>query len=167
MQYLPPPAEKGAFSMLRERLDRSLKASLRQKNQRAVSTVRLILAAIRDRDIAERGKGNPDGIDDREILRVLQTMIRQRQEAIALYEQGGRPELARQEADEISIVQDFLPAQLSDDEIDRAIRAVMSEIGAGGIKDMGRAMGVLRERYAGRMDFAKASAILKRQLTAA
>lgn len=153
--------------MLRERLDRSLKASLRQKNQRAVSTVRLILAAIRDRDIAERGKGNPDGIDDREILRVLQTMIRQRQEAIALYEQGGRPELARQEADEISIVQDFLPAQLSDDEIDRAIRAVMSEIGAGGIKDMGRAMGVLRERYAGRMDFAKASAILKRQLTAA
>ena len=153
--------------MLRGRLDRSLKASLRQKNQRAVSTVRLILAAIRDRDIAERGKGNPDGIDDREILRVLQTMIRQRQEAIALYEQGGRPELARQEADEISIVQDFLPAQLSDDEIDRAIRAVMSEIGAGGIKDMGRAMGVLRERYAGRMDFAKASAILKRQLTAA
>ncbi len=153
--------------MLRERLDRSLKASLRQKNQRAVSTVRLILAAIRDRDIAERGKGNPDGIDDREILRVLQTMIRQRQEAIALYEQGGRPELARQEADEISIVQDFLPAQLSDDEIDRAIRAVVSEIGAGGIKDMGRAMGVLRERYAGRMDFAKASAILKRQLTAA
>ena len=153
--------------MLRERLDRSLKASLRQKNQRAVSTVRLILAAIRDRDIAERGKGNPDGIDDREILRVLQTMIRQRQEAIALYERGGRPELARQEADEISIVQDFLPAQLSDDEIDRAIRAVVSEIGAGGIKDMGRAMGVLRERYAGRMDFAKASAILKRQLTAA
>ena len=166
LEYPPRPAKDGGRSMLRESFNESLKVSLKQKNQRALSTIRLILTAIRDRDIAERTKGNVEGIDDREIMRVLQTMVRQRQEAIALYEQGGRLELAEQEAEEIAIIRGFLPQQLSDDEITDAICGVVSEIQASSIKDMGRAMGILRERYSGKMDFAKASAVLKQQLTA-
>lgn len=139
---------------------------MKSKDARAVSTLRLILAAIKDRDIVARGKGNSDGIGESEILQVLQTMIRQRQESIKLYEQGGRLELAQQEAEEIAIIEEFLPAQLDEAAVADAIRGVISEVGAKGIKDMGKAMGVLRERYAGQMDFGKASAALKERLNA-
>ncbi len=152
--------------MLRERLDRDLKTAMKAREPRALSTIRLILTAIRDRDIAARGKGNADGISDQEIFQVLQTMVRQRREAIELYEQGGRLELAEQEANEIKIIEGFLPQQLGDSEIGDIIGGIIEEVGAGGIKDMGRVMGVLRERYAGQMDFGKASAALKQQLGA-
>lgn len=152
--------------MLREQLSEDLKTAMKHKEPLAVSTIRLILTAIKDRDIAARGKGNADGISESEILQVLQTMIRQRNESIVLYKQGEREELAAKEAEEITIIEGFMPRQLGDDEIAEAIDAVVAELGASTIKDMGRAMAALRERYAGQMDFGKASAVLKQQLGA-
>jgi uncharacterized protein YqeY len=152
--------------MLRDEFNDALKAAMKEKDQVAVSTLRLIRTAIKDRDIAVRGKGERQEITDQEILQVLQTMVRQRQESIALYEQGGRKELAEREAAEVEIIQRFLPKQMSEEETAAAISEVVQEVGAAGIKDMGRTMGVLRERYAGQMDFGKASAELKKQLNA-
>lgn len=151
--------------MLRQRLNDSLKTAMKAKDQVAVSTLRLILTAVKDRDIAARTKGVDDGISDADILQVLQTMIRQRHESIALYRQGNREELADQEAREIQVIEGFLPRQLSEAEMTDAIRSVIEETGAGSIKDMGKAMGALRERYAGQMDFGKASQALKAALT--
>lgn len=152
--------------MLRARLNDSLKAAMLAKDARTVSTVRLILAALKDRDIAGRTKGQTDGISDDEILQMLQSMMKQRRESIALYEQGGRLELAQQEAEEIEIIERFLPKQLTDEELAHSVADTIAELGAGGLKDMGRVMATLRERFAGRMDFAKASAVAKRQLGA-
>jgi uncharacterized protein YqeY len=151
---------------LREELNQALRTAMKSRETRAVSTIRLILTAVKDRDIAARGKGNTDGISDQDILQVLQTMVRQRQEAIALYKQGGRQELADQEQEEIGIIERFMPKQLGDDEIVAVLEAVTAEIGATTIKDMGRTMAVLRSRYAGQMDFAKAGAALKQRLGA-
>ena len=150
--------------MLRQRLNEALKEAMRARRQRAVSTLRLILAALKDRDIAARAKGNTDGLDDDEIMSMLQTMIRQRRESITLYEQGGRLELAEAEAEEITVIQSFLPKQMDEAETRQAVADLIKEIGAGGLKDMGRTMAELRTRYAGRMDFAKASAIVKTSL---
>ncbi len=150
--------------MLRTRLNEALKEAMRAKNQRAVSTVRLILAALKDRDIAARTRGVTDGIDEDEIMSMLQTMIKQRREAIELYEQGGRLELAEQEREEIGIIEDFLPKQMSEDEIRSAVTTVIGDIGASSVKDMGRTMAELRTRYAGRMDFSKASGIVRQVL---
>lgn len=152
--------------MLRDRLNERLKAAMKDKDQCAVATVRLILTAVKDRDIASRTKGGAAEIDETEILSVLQTMIKQRQEAIKLYEQGGRLELAQQEADEIEVIREFLPEQLGAEEAAAAIDDVIAEVGAQSIKDMGKAMGALRARYAGRMDFGQASAVLKEKLNA-
>ncbi len=152
--------------MLRERLSDRLRSAMKGREKRAVSTVRLILAAVKDRDIAARGKGDADAISDQDILQVLQTMVRQRHESIALYEQGGRLELAEQEAEEIGIIESFLPERLDDAATEEAIRSVVGEIGASSIKDMGRTMAILRERYAGQIDFAKASAVVKERLSA-
>jgi uncharacterized protein YqeY len=152
---------------LREELNQALKTAMKAREERALSTIRLILTAIKDRDIAARPKGNLEGISDQDILGVLQTMVRQRQEAIKLYEQGGRLELAQKEQDEIAIIGRFMPKQLGDDEARDAIKAIVAEIGANSIKDIGRTMAVLRERYAGRLDFAKAGATLKELLGAA
>jgi len=116
--------------MFRTRLNEALKEAMRAKKQRAVSTLRLILAALKDRDIAARGRGVTDGIQEDEILSMLQTMIKQRREAIALYEQGGRLELAEQEREEITIIEDFLPKQMSEDEVRDAVRTVIADIGA-------------------------------------
>ena len=151
--------------MLRKRLADRLKKGMKDKDACAVSTVRLVLAAIKDRDIASRTKGGGEAVSDRDILGVLQMMVRQREEAIALYEQGGREELARQEADEIRVIKSFLPEQMSDDETASAVHALIAEIGAEGIKDMGRTMAKLKERYAGRMNFGRASAVVKSELT--
>ncbi|MPY70742.1 MAG: GatB/YqeY domain-containing protein [Alphaproteobacteria bacterium] len=150
--------------MLRDDISAALKESMKAKNARAVSTLRLILAAIKDRDIAARGEGNADGIGDDEVMRVLQTMVKQRQESIKLYEQGGRQDLVDQESAEIDIIRSFLPAPMSTDEIAVAVDAAIGELGAASIKDMGRTMAHLREHYAGRMDFGRASGLLKERL---
>ena len=150
---------------LRTRLNDALKSAMKSKDARAVSTVRLILAALKDRDIAARGKGNSDGIDDTEILQMLQTMVKQREESIALYEKGGRLELAQQEQEEIDIIRSYLPKQLTEDEIAAAVKEVVAELDAKSLKDMGRTMAALRERYAGQMDFTKASSAVKAQLS--
>ncbi|MCH8213555.1 MAG: GatB/YqeY domain-containing protein [Proteobacteria bacterium] len=150
--------------MLRTRLNDALKASMKAKETRTIATVRLILAALKDRDIAARGKGNLEGIDEDGILAMLQSMIKQRRESIVLYEKGGRLDLARQEAEEITVIEQFLPRQLAEDEMAEAIMAVIEDVEAKSLKDMGRTMAALKERYAGRMDFAKASARVKEQL---
>jgi hypothetical protein len=151
--------------MLRDRLTDALKEAMRAKDARRVSTLRLILAALKDRDIAARGRGDGGPIGDDEILQMLQTMVRQRRESIALYQQGGRMDLADQEQQEIAIIEGFMPRQLGDDEIRAAGRAVIDELGAKGLKDMGRVMAALKERHAGQMDFAKAAGIVKSLLT--
>jgi hypothetical protein len=150
--------------MLRQRLSDALKTAMLGRDGRTVSTVRLILAALKDRDIAARPRGLADGVPDEEILQMLQSMVKQRRESIVLYEQGGRLELAQQEAEEIAIIERFLPTQLSETEMDEAVAGVIAEIGAQGLKDMGRTMTALKERYTGRMDFTKASAIVKKRL---
>ncbi len=150
--------------MLRNRFPERLKDALRSKDQRTISTVRLILAALKDRDIAARGRGKTDGIGEDEILQMLQTMVKQRRDAIEMYKTGQRDDLVRQEEEEIVIIESFLPKQLGEAEMDAAVAAVVTELGATGIKDMGRVMGALKERYAGQMDFAKASAVAKRRL---
>ncbi len=151
--------------MLRDDVSAELKQAMRSKNTVKTATLRLILAAIKDRDIAARTDGVFEGISEEEILKVLQTMVKQRRESIKMYEQGNRPELAAQEAQEIAIIQSFLPEQMDDLEIETAVKAVIEEIKANSLKDMGVSMGLLRERYSGRMDFSKASAILKSALT--
>jgi uncharacterized protein YqeY len=151
--------------MLRSRLNDDLKVALKAKDQIAVATLRLILAALKDRDIAARGEGNCDGIGEEEILLLLQKMIRQRRDAIVLYQQGGRDELAEREAAEIEVIQRFLPKQLSVEEMQGAIEGVIDELEANSIKDMGRVMSILRERYGGRMEFTKASTVVKQQLS--
>ncbi len=150
--------------MLRSLLKGSLTVAMKARDQISVATLRLILAALKDRDIAERGKGNLDPISDDAILDLLQSMIRQRHESIDLYRTAGRHELAEREAKEIEIIRKFLPAQLSEDEIGAAVGDVIAELGATGLKDMGRTMGSLKKRYAGRMDFSKASAVVKTRL---
>ncbi len=150
--------------MLRSRLNDALKAAMKEKDERSVSTLRLILAALKDRDIAARSKGNMDGIADDDILGLLQSMVKQRRDSIELYEKGGRMELAQKEAEEIAVIEDFLPAQLSDEEMAEAVAAIIEEVGADSLKDMGKAMGALKEKYAGRMDFSKAGALVKQRL---
>jgi len=155
----------GIWTMLRNQLNDALPTAMKAKDSRAVGTVRLILAALKDRDIAARGKGNTEGIDETEILQMLQTMIKQRNESIEMYEKGYRMELAQQEREEIEIIRRFLPEQMTEDAAKTAIMELIGELGAEGLKDMGRTMGALRERYAGRMDFAKASGLVKAQLS--
>ena len=151
--------------MLRTRLSDTLKSSMKERNERSVSTLRLILAALKDQDIAARGKGNMEGLTDDQILSLLQSMIKQRRESIKLYEQGGRMELAQREAEEIGVIEDFLPEQMSDEEMATVITGIIGEVGATSLKDMGKAMGALKEQYAGRMDFSKASALVKERLS--
>ena len=150
--------------MLRTRLSDALKAAMKEKDGRSVSTLRLILAALKDRDIAARSKGNQEGVSDDEVLGLLQSMIKQRRESIKLYEQGGRMELAQREAEEIGVIEEFLPEQMSHDEMAIVITRIIGEVGAESLKDMGKAMGALKEQYAGQMDFAKASAMVKERL---
>jgi len=150
--------------MLRSQLNDALKAAMLGKDPRTVSTVRLILAALKDRDIAARPKGITDGIGEDEILSMLQSMIKQRRESITLYEQGGRLELAEQEAQEITIIERFLPKQLGEAEILAAVKGAIAATGATGIKDMGRVMAALKDGHAGQMDFTKASAQVKKEL---
>ena len=150
--------------MLRDRLNDALKEAMRAKEAIAVSTLRLTLAALKDRDIAARGKGQSEGIDEDEILEMLQKMVRQRRDSIELYEKGDRADLAEREAKEIDVIEQFLPKQMSEDDIQAAVDEIMTAVGAESIKDMGKVMGELKSRYAGQMDFGKASAIVKEKL---
>ena len=150
--------------MLREEINAALKVAMKAQEARATGTLRLIIAALKDREIAARGKGNTDGVGEQEILQMLQTMIKQRRESIEHYENGGRLELAEQEREEIAIIERFLPAQLDGDALESAVNELIEELGATTIKDMGRTMTELRARYAGQMDFGKASAIVKATL---
>jgi uncharacterized protein YqeY len=134
---------------------------MRAKDKRGLSTIRLIMAAIKDRDIAVRSEGNQEGVSDAEVLQLMQKMIKQRHESIKMYQEAGRLELAQQEQDEIGVIEGFMPLQLSEDEIAVEVDKVMAEIGATTVKDMGRLMTVLRERYAGKMDFGRASGVAK------
>jgi uncharacterized protein YqeY len=150
--------------MLRQKVADSLKVAMKEKNQLTVSTVRLILAKLKEQDIEARAKGNTEGIGESEIQQMMRGMIKQRRDSIALYEQGGRPELAEKERGEIAIIERFLPSQLSDEALEAAVKETIAAIGAQGIKDMGRTMAALRERYAGQIDGAKASQVVKRLL---
>ncbi|MBV8777637.1 MAG: GatB/YqeY domain-containing protein [Alphaproteobacteria bacterium] len=150
--------------MLREAFNERMKTALRAKDQRTLSTVRLIVAALKDKDIEARGGGNTAGIGESEIQRLLQGMIKQRRESMALYRQGSRPELAQKESDEIAVIESFLPQQMDDAGIEAAAKTAIADAGASGIKDMGRVMAALRERHAGVLDMAKAGAAVKRLL---
>ncbi len=150
--------------MLRQRLNDELKAAMKSRDQRATSALRLILAALKDRDIAARDRGITNGIDEPEIIDMLQKMVRQRQESIAMYQKAARQELVEQEQGEIVIIERFLPKKMSEPETAAAIAGVISELGASSIKDMGRVMAALKERYAGRMDFAKVGQQVKQKL---
>lgn len=151
--------------MLRERLTQALKDATLSKDSCATATIRLVLAALKDRDIAARSKERTEGLDDDDILSLLQTMVKQRRESITMYEKGERPDLAEREAREIDVIQRFLPAQMDETSTAAAVGDVVTELGAEGLKDMGRVMGALRARYAGRMDFSRASALAKERLS--
>jgi uncharacterized protein YqeY len=150
--------------MLRGQISDALKDAMRAKEARTVGALRLILAKLKDQDIAARPRGVTDGIPDEEILQMLQSMIKQRRESIALYEQGGRQELADQERDEIAVIERFLPRQMDEADTRAAIGAAIAATGAAGAKDMGKVMAELRARHAGQMDFGKASALVKGML---
>ena len=150
--------------MLREAFTERLKQAMRAKDARTVSAVRMIVAALKDRDIAARGTGNTEGVPEPEILRLLQGMVKQRRESIALYRQGNRPELAEREEQEIAVIESFLPKQMGDDEIAAAAREAIAETGAAGVKDMGKVMSALRDRHAGVIDMARAGAVVKQLL---
>ena len=149
---------------MRERIAQAMKDALKSKDQAALSTIRLISAALKDRDIAARSDNNHDGISDDEILSMLQTMIKQRNESAKMYEDGGRPELAAAEQAEIELIKQFLPEQLSHDDIEKAIKDAVAETGAASIKDMGKVMAHLKEHYAGQMDFSATSQMVKAAL---
>ncbi|QND38393.1 GatB/YqeY domain-containing protein [Rhizobium leguminosarum bv. viciae] len=149
--------------MLRDQLATQLKEAMKAKNAERLSTVRLIQAAVKDRDIANRGIGKEQASDD-EILQILAKMVKQRDESAKIYEENSRPELAAKERAEIIVIRDFMPKQLSDSEVRANVSAIIAETGAAGAKDMGKVMAALKERYAGQMDFAKASATVKELL---
>ena len=147
--------------MQRQQLSDALKTAMKAKDVCRISTLRLILAALKDRDIAARSGDNPDGISDADIFAMLQTMIRQRREAIELYKRGKRDDLATQGAEEIAVIESYLPRQMSEDEVAAACTGMVGELQAAGLKDMGRVMATLKSRYPGGMDFAKASGVVK------
>ncbi|CAK0757525.1 Glutamyl-tRNA amidotransferase [Azospirillaceae bacterium] len=151
---------------LRETLNDVLKEAMRARDKNKVGTMRMILAALKDRDIAARPKGLVGGVDESEIFAMLQSMIKQRQEAIVLYRQGERQDLVDKESEEIRVIESFLPQALSEEEVRDAIDAAIRETGAAGVKDMGKVMAELRGRYVGRMDFAKISGVVRGLLTA-
>lgn len=149
--------------MLREDLQNALKEAMKEKNMLEVNAVRMIIAGLKEKDVEARGKGKKQA-EDADLLSMMQTMIKQRNESIKLYNDGNRPELAAKEQAEIAIIERFLPKQLSAEEITLVIKNVITQTGAQSMKDMGKVMGALRGQYAGQMDFGKASEIIKQLL---
>ena len=150
--------------MLRDDINTAVKEAMKAKDERKLSTLRMINSSIKNADIDARGQGKQPLSDD-DILGLLQKMIKQRQESVELYDKGGRAELAAQERAEIAVISAYLPKQMSEDEVKAAIAATISETGAAGIKDMGKVIGALKAKYAGQMDFGKASGLVKAALT--
>ena len=150
---------------LRERLTEAMKDAMRAKEAKRLSTVRLILAAVKDRDIAGRTEASREGVSDDEILQVLTKMIKQGEESAVTYDTGNRPELATAEREEIAIIRDFMPRQLGAEETRIAVAETIAQTAASSIKDMGKVMAALKERFAGQMDFGKAGAIVKELLS--
>jgi uncharacterized protein len=148
---------------MRERFTTEMKEAMKAGEKRRLGTIRLIQAALKDKDIEARGAGRGQATED-EILALLQKMIKQRQESITMYEQGSRPELAQAEKEEADIIASFLPRQMDDAETKAAIEAAIAETGAASLKDMSKVVGALRGKYAGRMDFGKASGLVKEML---
>jgi uncharacterized protein YqeY len=149
--------------MLRDRFTADMKEAMKAGEKGKLGAIRLIQAALKDKDIEARGAGK-EPLSDEEILALLQKMVKQRQESIAMYEQGGRTELAQQEKDEVAVISSYLPQQMDEAETKAAIEAAIAETGAASMKDMGKVVGALRAKYAGRMDFAKASGLVKDML---
>ena len=150
--------------MLRQSFAERLRQAMKERDARTVSAVRLILAGLKEREVAARGRGKPEGLSEAEIGAMLQGMVKQRRESIALYEQGNRPDLAQKEQDEIAVIESFLPRQMSENEIEIAARAAIEDTGAARPKDMGKVMAMLRERHAGTIDLGRAGPVVKRLL---
>ena len=148
---------------MRTQIAEALKTAIRSQDKKRTSTLRLINAAIQDRDIANRGQGK-DQVSDEDILQILTKMVKQREESAKAFEEGNRIELAEQEREEIKIIRDFLPKQLGEDQVRHACQQVISDVGADGLRDMGKCMNALKEKYPGQMDFGKASGIVKTML---
>ena len=150
--------------VMRDAIQAALKDALKSQKTKELSTLRLISAALKDRDIAARSKGNMEGISDEDILSMLQTMIKQRQESSKMYRDGNREELAQSEEDEIVIIKTFLPEQMDNAAVGDAINTAIAEVAATSIKDMGKVMGFLKQNHAGQMDFGAASPLIKERL---
>ncbi|ABE63638.1 GatB/Yqey [Nitrobacter hamburgensis X14] len=150
--------------MLRDDINNAVKEAMKARDERKLSTLRMINSTIKNADIEARGQGKPP-LSDGDLLGILQKMIKQRQESVELYEKGGREELAAQERAEILVISAYLPKQMSDNEVKAAVAAIIAETGAAGIKDMGKVIGALKAKYAGQMDFGKASGVVKAALT--
>ena len=149
--------------MLRDDINNAVKEAMKAKDERKLSTLRMVNSTIKNADIEARGQGKPP-LSDGDVLSLLQKMIKQRQESVELYEKGGRAELAAQEREEIAVISAYLPKQMAEDEVKAAISAVIAETGAAGMKDMGKVIAVLRGKFAGQMDFGKASGLVKAAL---
>ena len=149
--------------MLRDDMNNALKEAMKAHNERAVSTLRMVNSTLKNADIEARGTGKP-ALGDAEVLAILQKMIKQRQESVEMYKKGARADLVKQEEEEIAIISAYLPKQMSDAEMTAAIDAAVAETGAAGMKDMGKVIGALRSKYAGQMDFGKASGLVKARL---
>jgi len=152
--------------MLREKLNEAMKEAMRARDQAALGTIRLILAKLKDTDIAARTEASREGVPDDKILSMLQGMIKQRNESIVLYEKGNRADLVTKEKAEIAVIERFLPQQMDEAAVETAVRVAVAEAGAKSVKDMGAVMAALKAKYAGQMDFAKASATVKKVLAA-
>jgi uncharacterized protein YqeY len=152
----------GKELFMREKFSSELKAAMKAGEKRRVDTIRMIMAGLKDKDIEARGRGK--AVSNEDIMALLQKMVKSRKESLEFYEKAGRSDLATKENEEIAIIQSFLPSQMSTTEVEQAIAAAIAETGAASIKDMGRVVGALKEKYAGRMDFGKASALVKRRL---
>lgn len=149
--------------MLRNELNDALKTAMKAKDERTTSTLRMVLAGIKDKDIAARPKGNTTGIADDEIRQMMQNMVRQRRDSIVMYEKGGRADLVRQESEEIAVIERFLPKQMSAADVEAAVKAAIDETGAASLKDMGKVMAVLKQKYAGQMDMSQVGPLVKSQ----
>ncbi|KMK66913.1 GatB/YqeY domain-containing protein [Puniceibacterium sp. IMCC21224] len=150
---------------LRTRVNAAMKQAMRDKAVDRLSTIRLINAAIKDRDIAVRGEGNDEGVGEDEVLAILGKMVKQRRESAKTYEEGGRLDLSERELAEIVVIEEFLPRKLSDDEVAKAVDAAVAEVGASSIRDMGRVMAVLKGKYTGQMDFGSVGPMVKERLS--
>jgi len=149
---------------IRDIINAEVKTAMKAKDKRRLSTLRLISAAFKDRDIQNRGTGKDESLDEAGMLAILGKMVKQRRESAQTYKDGGRPELAEGELEEIAIIEEFMPKQMSAEDARAAVTEVVKEIGAEGLKDMGKAMAAVKEKYAGQMDMSKASAVVKELL---